>query len=278
MNKLAITGYTGFIGRNLLDRFTALGFDIFLINRDLSNLHDLINFQPTYIFHFGAEIYDDSKMFEANIVTTYKLLEATKQIDYKLFVNCGSSSEYGRKIKPMSEIDLLEPQNMYEATKGSATLLCRSYAITHQKPIITVRPFSVYGRYEKPHRFIPTLFDKFDKRTSIEIYPGVHDFIHIDDLIDGIVSICFSTKIEPGEVINLGSGIQYTNLEVYKNLSILYKYDIDVTLHENPIRSFDSNNWVADITKAKEKFNFQPKYNLFTGLKQCYEERSKTNN
>ena len=132
--------------------------------------------------------------------------------------------------------------------------------------------------YEKSHRFIPTLFNKFDTHGTIDIYPGVHDFIHIDDFVDGVMLICFSENIEPGEVINLGSGIQYTNLEVYENLSIIYKYELNIKLYNNLMRKFDSNNWIADITKAKEKFNFQPKYNLFTGLKQCYEERSKTNN
>jgi nucleoside-diphosphate-sugar epimerase len=278
MNKIAITGHSGFIGKNLVDRFNILGFNIFYINRDLSNIDELTEFRPTYILHFGAEIYDDTKMIDANIIATYKLLEATKHIDYKMFINCGSSSEYGRKDKAMSEHDILEPQTMYEATKGSATLLCRSFAFIHHKPIITIRPFSVYGRYEKSHRFIPTLFNKFDTHGTIDIYPGVHDFIHIDDFVDGVMSICFSENIEPGEVINLGSGIQYTNLEVYENLSIIYKYELNIKLHANLIRNFDSNNWIADITKATQKFNFQPKYNLFTGLKQCYEERTNTNN
>lgn len=270
MKKVAITGHTGFLGKNILDRF--INDDILLLDRDLKNIDQIYHFNPDYIFHFGAEIYDDSKMFDSNIVLTYKLLETTKHINYKAFIYCGSSSEYGKKDKPMNENDILTPRTMYEATKGAGTLLCQSYASTYNKPIAIVRPFSVYGRYEKEHRFIPTLFQKFKNKEPITISPGYHDFVHIDDFIDGVLSVVYSDNIK-GEIVNLGTGIQYSNYEVYDVFKEVFGYDIELNKIQTQMRVFDTNNWVADIKKAKEKFGYSPKYNLLNGIKQIYNER-----
>jgi len=271
--KVVITGHTGFIGKNLIERFENSEF--LLIGRDLSLIEKIKEFNPDYIFHFGAEIYDDSKMFESNLELTYKLLEVTKNLEFEAFIYCGSSSEYGRKPEKMKETDILEPRNMYEATKGACTLLCQSYAKTYNKPIAIIRPFSVYGRYEKEHRFIPTLFRKFSAKERIKISPGVHDFIHIDDFVDGVLLIATldSEKIK-AQIINLGTGVQYTNQEVYNTFKLIYGYDIEIEKSKDLMRTFDSENWVADITKAKTEYGFNPKYNLLTGLKQIYNERN----
>lgn len=272
MKKIAITGHTGFLGRNIIDRFR--NDDVLLIERDLKNIEDVLKFKPDHIFHFGAEIYDDSKMLDSNILMTYNLLERTKNIDYKSFIYCGSSSEYGKKEKPMSEDDVLEPRTMYEATKGAGTLLCQSYATTHNKPIAIVRPFSVYGRYEKEHRFIPTLFRKFINSEQIKIAPGYHDFIHVDDFVDCVLEVALSEKSKIiGEIVNIGTGKQYSNYEVYEIFKGIFGYGIEAEKTETPMRIFDTNNWIANIDKAKEKFNFSPKYDLSEGINQIYNER-----
>lgn len=270
--KIVITGYTGFLGKNLLDRF--LNDNLLLIGRDHSLIDLIPKFNPDYIFHFGAEIYDDSKMMESNICFTHKMLEVSKEVNYKSFIYCGSSSEYGKKDNPMSETDVLVPRTMYEATKGAGTLLCQAYATTYNKPIATVRPFSVFGRYEKEHRFIPTLFRKFDNHDSIKISPGYHDFVYIDDFIDGVLSVAFSDpeKIK-GEVVNLGTGVQYSNYELYDIMRSIYKYDIPLEKTDSLMRVFDTNNWVADISRARDNFGYNPKFNLREGLQEIYNER-----
>lgn len=272
--KIVLSGHTGFLGKNLIERFENSEF--LFIGRDYSVIDQIEKFNPDYIFHFGAEIYDDTKMIDSNVILTYKLLEATKNINYKSFVYCGSSSEYGQKEYPMKESDVLEPRTMYEATKGSGTLLCQAYAKIYDKPICVVRPFSVYGRYEKEHRFIPTLFRKFENREKIQISPGNHDFIHVDDFIDGVLLVANSEsdKIK-GQIINLGTGVQYTNLEVYEAFKEVFGYDIEVEKNKTLMRVFDTNNWVADITKAKNEYSFNPKHDIKSGIKQIYNERNR---
>ena len=272
--RILITGYTGFIGKSLLKRFK--GEDIKVIGREWkSNLvlkDQIIEFNPEYIIHCAAEIKNAYNTFEANVLMLNWLLETTINIDYKAFINIGSSSEYGYTTIPMTEKELLKPRTMYEATKGAGTLLCQGFAREFNKPVVTVRPFSVYGEYEPSSRLIPTLFRNFKNNIVSNISLGVHDFIHIDDFLDGLLYIMLSEReIIKGDIVHLGSGVQYTNLEVFNIIKDLFNSTLEPISIENIFNKYDTLNWVADITYAKSRYKFNPKYNLKTGLKNLYE-------
>ena len=276
--RYLITGCTGFIGKSLLERLN--GNEILTVGREWETDSSLPNkikaFNPEYIIHCAAEIKNSSKTFSSNVLMTYWLLENTKLLDYKSFITLGSSSEYGYTQKPMSENELLKPRTMYEATKGASTLLCQGFAREYNKPIAVVRPFSVYGVYEPDNRLIPTLFRNFKNNTISKISLGVHDFIHIDDFIDGILSVLYSEKeIMLGDIVHFGSGTQYSNLEVFNIIKTIFKSNLDYEKIDNIFNKYDTLNWVADITYAKSKYKFNPKYNLYEGLKQIYENKYK---
>jgi nucleoside-diphosphate-sugar epimerase len=227
--KYLITGGSGFIGKSLIERVS--GEEIFLIGRDwqtsLELSNQIKNFNPDYIIHCAAEIKDSLKTFESNVLMTNWLLNVTKDINYKSFVSLGSSSEYGETNIPMSEKELLKPRTMYEGTKGASSLLCQGFAREYDKPIVVVRPFSVYGVNEPNNRLIPTLFRNFKNNTISKISLGVHDFIYIDDFIDGILSVLYSEKeIIKGDVIHFGSGVQYSNLEVFNIIKKILQFKL----------------------------------------------------
>jgi nucleoside-diphosphate-sugar epimerase len=276
--KYLITGGSGFIGKSLIERVS--GEEIFLIGRDwqtsLELSNQIKNFNPDYIIHCAAEIKDSLKTFESNVLMTNWLLNVTKDINYKSFVSLGSSSEYGETNIPMSEKELLKPRTMYEGTKGASSLLCQGFAREYDKPIVVVRPFSVYGVNEPNNRLIPTLFRNFKNNTISKISLGVHDFIYIDDFIDGVLSVLYSEKeIIKGDVIHFGSGVQYSNLEVFNIIKKIFNLNLEYESIDNIFNKYDSLNWVADITYAKSKYKFNPKYTLETGLKEIYEKKYK---
>ncbi len=276
--KYLITGSTGFIGKSLIENLK--NHDILSIGRDWENNANLNSrikaFCPNYIIHCAAEIKNSYKTFKSNVVMTHWLLEITKDINYTSFVSIGSSSEYGAIEKPISEKSILKPRRMYEATKGASSLLCQGFAKEYNKPIAVVRPFSVYGIHEPENRLIPTLFRNFKSNTVSKISLGVHDFIYIDDFIDGLFSVLYSEKeLIQGDIVHFGTGVQYSNLEVFNIIKNIFNSNLEYEKIDNIFNKYDTLNWVADITYAKSKYKFNPKYTLETGLKEIYERKYK---
>ena len=208
--------------------------------------------KPEYIYHLGAEIYDNDKMFESNIGLTYHILEYCRNAtNLKRLILFGSSSEYGRKNKPMSESDTLEPETIYEGTKSACAMLARSYSSTYKIPIIIIRPFTIYGPGEKPNKFLQILFKK--KATgdyNIGISNGVHDYVYIDDFVNATIEIVNNSQ-ELFDIFNIGSGKQISNQEVVEifEKTTGHKFK-NYTHHEN--KSYDSNCWVCDNTKIRK--------------------------
>ena len=260
MEKLFLTGVSGFLGKHILERWDK---DTYLYSRG-QDLDCLKSYNPEYIIHAAAEIYKSEEMFESNIKLTYDLLETSRRLNnLKAFIYIGSSSEYGRKTKPMKETDVLEPETIYEATKGACTLLSQAYASTYGLPIMIARPFSLYGEHEPEQRLIPTAIKNVKAGWKMKISPGRHDFIHVDDFIDGLFMLL--EKPQPGEIFNFGTGYQVSNDEVVEHIENI----VGRKVKREPVgkmRSYDSNNWVCDYSKAK-RIGWEPKISLRKGLR-----------
>lgn len=297
-----VTGAGGFIGANLVRRLLTDGYRVHVIWRketnpwritdilsqlslhevelsDRSGLTTLVeHINPKTVFHLAAHgAYssqtDIDRMIEVNIKGTLNLLAASKNVDYDMFVNTGSSSEYGFKNKPMKETDVLEPTSFYAATKASATHLCRVFSREYNKPVVTLRPFSVFGPYEEPSRFIPTIIKALIAKTPIRLTPGVQrrDFVYIDDVIDAYFAIMKKGKSIKGELFNIGSGIEQSNDEVVQKLFSATEKKTRIVKGAFPARSWDTEHWVADISRANRLLGWQPRYTLTSGLKKTFE-------
>jgi len=267
--KVYITGNNSFIAKHYISFFKNKNYEVFLYTRE-SKIEEILDINPDIIIHCAAEIYDDSKMFESNVILTQKLLTISKNINYKRFVYIGSSSEYGFKNYNFKEDMVLDPINLYAATKACGTLLCKAHSETYKKPIFCFRPFSVYGPQEKEHKFFPVIFNSLKNNRKLEISPkSNHDWIYIDDFIDSTTHIIENYPDIMFDIINIGTGIQYSNLEVVKTFEKALNVSINYNLSENHTKLHDTNNiWCADIEKLKYKYKYFPKYDLLNGIKQ----------
>lgn len=295
--KYLITGSSGFIGSVLLRKLLDNNKDVYIILRkqsntwrindlldkvtvihsDLSNVSELTQIikkiKPNIIFHLatnGAYSYqkDADQIIHTNILGTWNLLQACNTINYELFVNTGSSSEYGFKKFAMREADILEPASYYAVTKCAQTLLCSHIAKQEKKPIVTIRPFAVFGPYEEPKRFVPTLMKAllFNKKMDLVSPETARDFIYIDDIVDAYLKIN-ELKNNPGEYFNIGSGIQSTIKDVVETAIKITGKNIKLKWGSMENRNWDTANWVADISKARQLLKWTPKTNLEQGIK-----------
>jgi nucleoside-diphosphate-sugar epimerase len=293
--RYLITGATGFIGSQIMRRLVDMGEEVHIITKkesnfwriegvidrvtchlsDLSDVGELAKIMnkvnPDVIHHlatYGAYPYqnEQDKIMYTNIFGTRNLLEACADVDYKLFVNTGSSSEYGFKELPMKETDLLDPMSYYAVTKSSQTQLCSYIAQMENKPIVTLRPFSVYGLYEEPTRFIPTLMKAlyFNEGMNL-VFPKIsHDYIYVEDVVDIYLMVDQLRKFV-GDIFNVGTGIQSSIKDVVDTAIEVTGETTDFKW-EMKCRPWDTYTWVADISKAKRLLNWSPRVSLRKGI------------
>lgn len=299
--SVLITGGAGFIGSNLVRKLIELNYEVNLIlkkSSDLWRIKDILNkvkiyhvdllnkkkltkivskINPNFIIHLAT--YSNyrretgvEEMVDINIKGTLNLLLASKNIDYDVLVNTGSSSEYGIKNNPMKETDILEPISFYAATKSSVTLLCHVFSKEYKKSIVTLRPFSVYGPYEEKDRFVPTIIKAVLKNKTIKITPGNQrrDFMHVKDVVDIYIKTLSYGKKLSGQILNVGTGIEKTNDEVVRLLFKVTGKKVKIKKGAFPKRIWDTPHWVADISKTKKLLRWKPKFILEKGLWETY--------
>jgi nucleoside-diphosphate-sugar epimerase len=291
-----ITGATGFIGSCLLRKLISTGRTTHILLRREANLwrvRDLIRktnvhfsdlsdiksltkivekIKPDIIYHlatYGAYSSQDNAdlCVKTNIIGTWNLLKATSNVNYELLVNTGSSSEYGFKKSPMKERDFLEPASYYAVTKCSQTLLCSYFAKENHKPIVTLRPFSVYGPYEDKGRFVPTLLKAlyFHSRMNL-VSPNIaRDWIYVDDVVNAYLLVNKLNKYG-GEVFNIGTGTQKTIKEVVESAVETTGEKTIFKWKGMKHRIWDTDYWVADTSKTVKLLKWSPKVGLSQGL------------
>lgn len=298
--RILVTGATGFVGACVARRLVLSGHEVHVTTRVDSNcwrlsglLNDLrlhycdlrdeekvtglvLQSRPEAIFHMatygGYSVQQDSlTTFQTNFLGTMNLVRACEKIDYTCFINTGSSSEYGLKSHPMAEIDLLEPRGDYGVTKAATTLFCRSEAMTKGLPIATFRIFSPYGPWDDPKRMIPYVIScKLQGVAPRLSNPAfIRDYIHIDDVV-AAYEAALAVPITPGEILNIGSGVQHSLGEVVGSIDELLPNDPPLWGATEAKRD-EPTCWVADITRARATLRWQPGVELRTGLRDTVE-------
>lgn len=275
MNTIIITGASGFIGQHLTDYLADDGNTVITIPRELlQNPKDLTLFmkkvRPDYVLNLAAygnhsDQTNRQEAIHANILLQDHLFQSLETVSLKGFIQFGSSSEYGYKKTKMREDMLLEPRTAYEATKAAASLLAQSFGFMHNQPVVVVRPFSVYGEGEADHRFIPTAIRCIYRNIPLNLFPdGVHDWIYIEDFLEGVVAVLNNMPVFNQRIVNIGSGVELRNDQIVEQLLKITGKPLRIKLIESPSPHM-SYRWKADNSLLKS-VGWKPIITLSKGL------------
>jgi UDP-glucose 4-epimerase len=299
--RFFVTGAAGFVGSCLTRKLAELGCEVHALIRATTNrwrlggleqkvtlhigdlndgerLRELIGeIQPTVVYHLAVHgAYPTQTNADQIILTdmfgTYNLLKACSEVDYKVFVNTGSSSEYGSKQYAMRESDLLEPSSYYAVAKAAQTLVSQHMARADRRPINTFRLFSVYGPYEEPTRLIPTLVRRcLDSKELNMVSPDTaRDFVYVDDVVESYLQIG-QLSLQCGEVFNIGTGVQSSMRDVVRAVFRSTGAKVKVNWGTLPARSWDTETWLADTTKVRRTLKWAPRTSLAEGVEKTTE-------
>jgi UDP-glucose 4-epimerase len=275
--KALVTGGLGFVGSNLTDRLIDQGHEVSVIDDlssgnskwinskvkyyfwDVQEINQKLNEHFDVIYHLAAEAriqpsyVNPLRWQQANINGTSAVCEYARQNNSKV-IFAGSSSCYGGKFL-----------NPYTFSKKISEEVCEMYSKVFKISTVTARFFNVYGpRNPSIGEFTPIIakFRELSKQgkplTIVGSGTQRRDFTHVDDICQGLIAL--STNIWSGEIFNLGTGKNYSILEVAK------MFGGDIVYIE--ARPGESKETLADISKTISKIDWKPKYDLEKYIKE----------
>lgn len=259
--KIFLTGATGFLGKNIVDRYQDA--TIFKFQRGGNLDADLFEFAPDVIINCAAEIKNFDNMW-SNISITSRCLEYVKRFTNTKMIQIGSSSEYGAHDTATNEESALRVYDLYSSTKASSSLLCQAYGKQYGLKVTVLRPYSLFGQHEMPPRMFPNLWRSFIKNHPIKLVNGMHDFCYVDDFIDAIDIVINSKDNLCGEVFNISNGEQYTNFEICELFRQITNLNGNVELIDDFVTP---RVWLCDNRKAKNVLGWVPKNNIHSGIR-----------
>lgn len=259
--RVLVLGATGFVGTHLCARLRADGHEVVGIGREECWVG-----KSDAIVNCAGQLWDPVRMVDDNLACVADALDCARKWEAR-YIQVGSSSETGPVEGARSESTPCNPSNLYEATKLAATHLCLGYAQEFGLDAVVARPFSLYGPGDTLRKLLPTLARHWVAGTPITIHPGGHDWLHVDDFIEGLVLLLRApVEATKGQVYHFGTGISTDNVEVASQFNWAVGGSLQTTYAAAKLRPYDVMDWRSDSSKARAALGWTPKVTLREGI------------
>ncbi len=302
--RLLVTGGAGFIGSNFVHHILdttdhrVVTLDSLTYAGDTGNLSDVLDSErhrfvegdirdeqlvdelvseSDVIVNFAAESHVDRSIQDAepfvstNVDGTRTLLDAAVAHDIERFVQISTDEVYGTiESGSVAEDAPLDPRNPYSATKASADLLALSYHTTHDLPVLITRSSNNYGPRQHREKLIPKFITRAAAGENLPVYgdgSNVREWTYVEDNCRAIMAVLENGT--PGEVYNVGSDMELTNLEVTNEiLDLVGGSEDQIEFVED--RPGHDQRYSLDATKIRA-LGWQPQYEFEDALKKTAE-------
>ncbi len=209
---------------------------------------------------------------ETNVDGTLNLLIAANEAGVKRFICASSSSVYGESdVLPKVETMNTNPSSPYGVTKHVQENYCRVFSRIYGLETVCLRYFNVYGPRQDPYSpyaaVIPSFIKSLLRGESPTIYGDgeqTRDFTFVSDCIQANWKACHAQGIAGG-VFNIATGKRIAINQLYRELVKLLGKETS-PIYTSP-RPGDIRHSLADITMAKAKMGYSPRFTIEAGLK-----------
>ena len=217
-----------------------------------------------FIINFGGNINHDNKnqIEKSHFRLCSNLVRFFSKKKINLFIQAGSSMEYGSTKSPNYENFKCKPKSYYGISKLKSTQLLKDSGLNY----VVLRLYQIYGPHQKINRLIPIAINQLLKNRALNVSSGVQsrDFLYIDDFIDGLIELTFNNKIN-NQIVNIGS---YKNYKIKTIIKKIIKLCEKGKPNFGKIKLRKDENLISypNLEKIKKLIKWSPNYQIDRGL------------
>ncbi|WP_300878584.1 GDP-mannose 4,6-dehydratase, partial [uncultured Parasutterella sp.] len=277
MNRILLTGFSGFTGKYILQSATNFGVDIFCFSEDGTPNSKSINLldyravlekvketKPTSVIHLAAISHVQhepaSDFYSVNIGGTRNLLQALSELPSEGLINtvfASSANIYGNsKQVVLNETTPLKPVNDYGLSKkGMEELL---YLWREKIPISITRPFNYTGRGQTENFLIPKIVEAFKlKKQRLELgnLEVSRDFSDVRFIANAYLTL--ATQKSGFRILNLCSGNLVSIREIVSVCTSLTGHRLEVVSNPNFRRRNEILKLKGDTTQMVKYLGYR---------------------
>ena len=224
-------------------------------------------------------IQDPVRTMTVNMIGTANALKAAKiNIVKDRFIDFSTSEVFGSMAFKSSERDQTvagsagEARWTYAVSKLAGEHLAHAYFSQYKIPVVTVRPFNVYGPGQTGEGALQIFIKKALKNETIHIDGDgaqIRAWCYVDDFIDCLFR-CLENPKAIGESFNIGNArAVITVLGLAETVCRVLKSESKIVF--DPPLSADIALRIPSVEKAKELLDFKAKIDLEEGIKRTAE-------
>ena len=298
--NIVLTGGSGFIGSHLSKELLKNGENKLividnLLTGNLDNIQDLLDHENAtfiqhdvqdhieidekvdYVFHLASAAspvaYTENPVntLKAGSLGTINTLGLARKHGAEYFL-ASTSEVYGDPlITPQNEeywgnVNPNGERSMYDEAKRFAEAATATYARSYDLKTKIIRIFNTYGPNMQLNdgRVVTNLIVQALNDEDLTIYGDgsqTRSFSYVSDTVAGIISMMESNHYE---VFNIGNPYEMTVKELAETILKLTNSKSEIIY--KPLPNDDPQQRRPDISKAKEKLNWEPKVGLESGL------------
>lgn len=304
--RVLVTGAGGFVGSHLVERLLDAGAEVrCFIRYNSENRYGMLQDLPAErlaaleiiagdlrdaeavrqaaegvdaIFHLGALIaipysyLHPREVIETNVLGTLNVLVAARDLGVGRVVHTSTSEVYGTaQYVPIDEKHPLQGQSPYSASKIAADKIVESFHASFDLPVVTVRPFNIFGPRQSARAVIPTIITQALTADAVRLgaVSPTRDFTFVRDTA-GAYLCAVENDAAIGGVFNIGSGFEISIGDLARTIIRLVGRDVPLITDEEerlrPDRSEVRRLW-ADSTLAREVLGWTPGTPFEDGLR-----------